>query len=530
MEKSANYQISSQIYARLDSGKREYRLLRFVGGKHELAWELGTHSLVNAPPFYALSHCWGKAEAAKVITLSGHEFLVRPSLYNFLVQMASENRRDWFFIDAICINQDDLSDRSVQVANMGDVYRTATEVIAWIYFDNTFDPRIRMSMTQEQMQDYVRNYQALEKLQQGGDIPLDTRQTWEVLLQLIRQLVVASEYWSRLWVVQELLLAKKLTIQWYSLRFDWENLIELCVDGPIGTAGLSIDGRGNDMEAMRKGGYDEGTLITNNTFQRRSLWHWYKRASEDLHVGRLLSFPDAFQNFSINNCSVIHDNVYALLGISICIVQPDCSLPLLDLYVSTLYQILLSLWSMKPAAVSSASKGSYDVLRGLGLDPMTLRKCGRVLFYAFQIQPFDELIFLATFLVVRRFASEGGSSQAAMESLAAGWVYDSQYVREGRESRGILKKPWYLSENQALKRINKGITKRVDSAMAILRDVGQSDKAMTATAWSGSANDGRTKRVSEWVRWMGGICAQLWDRWTQNEREQTMAEQIDPDL
>lgn len=281
---------------------------------------------------------------------------------------------------------------------------------------------------------------------------------------------------------------------------------------------------------MRKGGYAEGTLDSNNSFQCRSLWNWYTRANEDLHAERLLSFPDAFQNFSINNCSVIHDNVYALLGISVCIIQPDYSLPLLDLYVSTLYQILLSLWSMRPAAVSSASNGPNDVLRGLGLDPTTLRKCGRVLIYAFQIQPFDELIFLATYLVVRRFTIEGSTSDAAIWSLSADWVYDSQYVRDGRKSGSILKKPWYLSENQALKRINKGITKRVDSALDILRDVEQSDKAMTATSWSGSASDGRTKRVSEWVRRMDDICEQLWNRWLQDMRERTMPEQTDPDL
>lgn len=43
------------------------------------------------------------------------------------------------WIDAICINQEDLDERSVQVAIMGDIYRQARRTVIWLgdYMDNS---------------------------------------------------------------------------------------------------------------------------------------------------------------------------------------------------------------------------------------------------------------------------------------------------------------------------------------------------------------------------------------------------------
>ena len=44
--------------------------------------------------------------------------------------MQAEERKDWFFVDALCVNQDDAEELAYQVALMGKVYLGAEEVMA----------------------------------------------------------------------------------------------------------------------------------------------------------------------------------------------------------------------------------------------------------------------------------------------------------------------------------------------------------------------------------------------------------------
>ena len=69
--------------------------------------ELATFDLDDKPQYTALSYCWTRDEPSCMIKINGVDFLVRPHLFTFLQLMAEEQCNDWFFIDAICFNQDD---------------------------------------------------------------------------------------------------------------------------------------------------------------------------------------------------------------------------------------------------------------------------------------------------------------------------------------------------------------------------------------------------------------------------------------
>lgn len=46
------------------------------------------------------------------------------------------------WIDAICINQDDLSERNAQVSVMGRIHQDASSVFAWLDWPDGWDPRL----------------------------------------------------------------------------------------------------------------------------------------------------------------------------------------------------------------------------------------------------------------------------------------------------------------------------------------------------------------------------------------------------
>ncbi|WYZ42175.1 hypothetical protein EsH8_V_001070 [Colletotrichum jinshuiense] len=59
---------------------------------------------------------------------------ITPSLQEFLVEFRRRNLKDvhYLWIDALCINQDDLTERGAQVALMGRIFSSCERTIAWL--------------------------------------------------------------------------------------------------------------------------------------------------------------------------------------------------------------------------------------------------------------------------------------------------------------------------------------------------------------------------------------------------------------
>jgi hypothetical protein len=72
----------------------------------------------------------GTNAAKHAILVDGREFSVSENLHAALMEIRSFHR--FFWIDAICINQEDLVERSQQVALMNAIYRSADSVRAWL--------------------------------------------------------------------------------------------------------------------------------------------------------------------------------------------------------------------------------------------------------------------------------------------------------------------------------------------------------------------------------------------------------------
>ncbi|CAG7565658.1 unnamed protein product [Fusarium equiseti] len=101
---------------------------------------LHTFDLNQCPPYLALSYTWGPAvnnapfspNKRYTITLDGSSFIVQPNLYDALSQLCLSRPGHYLWVDGICINQKDLTERSTQVAIMDHIYNGAFETIVWL--------------------------------------------------------------------------------------------------------------------------------------------------------------------------------------------------------------------------------------------------------------------------------------------------------------------------------------------------------------------------------------------------------------
>lgn len=123
------------IYPTLDKEERQIRVVTVdhVDATGTLNCTLRTISLNSPPVYVALSYVWGTEPAKNIIYVNKQEFKVRDNLYSFLTTIAVEKfLSDPIFVDAICINQANVSERNNQVSLMREVYFCGSKVIAWL--------------------------------------------------------------------------------------------------------------------------------------------------------------------------------------------------------------------------------------------------------------------------------------------------------------------------------------------------------------------------------------------------------------
>jgi hypothetical protein len=82
--------------------------------------------------FYALSYTWGKPDFCHTIICNGSDIKITPNLFDALRHLRLEKRSRTLWIDAICINQNNMDEKSIQVPLMKHIYSQATGVIIWL--------------------------------------------------------------------------------------------------------------------------------------------------------------------------------------------------------------------------------------------------------------------------------------------------------------------------------------------------------------------------------------------------------------
>ncbi|KAE9371102.1 HET-domain-containing protein [Stipitochalara longipes BDJ] len=110
------------------------RLIKLIPGisGDGIECDLAAHHLENIPPYEALSYTWGNPEKAHTISMNGHPFGITENVYTFLKRYRHETESRTLWIDGICINQSDDEEKTAQVKMMGDIYSAASRTVVWL--------------------------------------------------------------------------------------------------------------------------------------------------------------------------------------------------------------------------------------------------------------------------------------------------------------------------------------------------------------------------------------------------------------
>ncbi|KAI9150129.1 Heterokaryon incompatibility protein [Paramyrothecium foliicola] len=202
-------------------GSARTRTIRLIDlypgwGRSPISCRLRPVSLSNNPHYEAISYCWGNAESAKAILCNGKPLSITQNLYDALCQFRKPDRVVTLWADAICINQNDLNEKSEQVPLMNRIYGQAHEVQVWLGAATVDDPRAAnavAAMTQLAraysqcfsipLEDLYDKESSSWTLAMGNDLGKDElAKEWPFIMQLL-----VRPWFMGAWIIQEVALA-----------------------------------------------------------------------------------------------------------------------------------------------------------------------------------------------------------------------------------------------------------------------------------------------------------------------------------
>ncbi|PQE20174.1 Heterokaryon incompatibility protein [Rutstroemia sp. NJR-2017a BBW] len=223
-------------YRPLDTSRREIRLLVLhpaedIFDLFRYSCTLVHVSLDEDPDYEALSYVWGSKANKQKILIDGRQFEVTSNLAEALYHLYDCNTPRKLWVDAICIDQEDISERSHQVQSMTEIYARARNVVVWMgvlgIATQNFLHRVENSEDDDQTPEHLRRWTA-----SGTRIPNNTSAFNEEDLEVLRE-VAQNPWFKRVWVVQEVAVARQVIVQTGRTTISWSafcTALEKCVD------------------------------------------------------------------------------------------------------------------------------------------------------------------------------------------------------------------------------------------------------------------------------------------------------------
>lgn len=201
---------SDRFYSPLQASD-EIRLLELQPAwKGPIRCRIRHKNFSDKPQYEALSYQWGPKEPVRYIFLDGKKFVVRENLWQALGHMRSRFTPRRLWIDAICINQLDHQERNFQVTQMGRIYKQASRVVVWLGKETQDSKLAIRTLGKLDERHYIKRHEEYRCFGERDDEKTiqSTNRKFESIYALL-----TVDYWKRLWIIQEVLMASECLIQ-----------------------------------------------------------------------------------------------------------------------------------------------------------------------------------------------------------------------------------------------------------------------------------------------------------------------------
>lgn len=326
--------------------------------------DLEIYRLDNCPSYEAVSYTWGGEDDDSTCSRPvyvGPYWDVTMQTKNCweMLRFVRPQRRGFrlVWVDALCINQRNLTERSLQVSNMKHIYSAAMQVLVYLGPDvasqlppGTYPRRRRLNELSTAKTKLRAEPDSIIETARGGSVDM----TWQELL--------GRRYFSRLWVVQEVLLSYRTTIRIGNVDF-WTDGMSFSLwkeESPrqrrdawrLSEEATDDEAGGTDSET----GTDDVTWGTDSNWNPEAAWRktaapWLLHASKGAQLK--MTLPELMAMTSSTHCSDPRDRLFGVLGLlnpagNHAALRADYSVSQQHVYIGLFAHLLLNhhLWAV----------------------------------------------------------------------------------------------------------------------------------------------------------------------------------------
>ena len=322
--------------------------------------------LSKKPEYLAVSYTWGPPtyhaaqkgmtnERCCSIICNDRQLSITENLSHFLRKVEDESLYLW--IDAICINQEDVLERNNQVLLMTDIYSNSITTLIWLGEEDEYTaPAARLMKIMGSMDLWdLQRRDPLNQLESGHQ-DLDDQAINESNWTAMRHFLQRS-WFNRIWVLQEVVAAQQVTVMCGEYWFPWKDIVQV---SDYYSSSLYCPQRsfgGEDLQLLLESSTSLRYTVGRVPVAIATLWLLVK---ENQEKDRVRILRGTFMIGRSLLCSDPRDKVYALLGI--CRrsghahnyprrILPDYNKDVVDIYVETTQFLLAESASLFPLSL-----------------------------------------------------------------------------------------------------------------------------------------------------------------------------------
>ena len=353
----------AQVYSRspLPPTSRIIRLIELFPGRRgdPIKCTLRTTNLDGAV-YNALSYVWGDPGVTHAITVNDEEVQVTVNLEKALQYLRLETHSLVYWVDALCINQHDVVEKTHQVGLMGEIYKQCAHAYFWLGGggDEDGDDSETHDEGAQNLHAFLDHFLCEKHIDElPGCSPDDGDQQAVAPWFCAIQKITDSAWWDRLWTVQEAILPDRATVVYGTWRVPWQTLYTV-------TLNITMHERGRCCFKTARSLPD---AVYATMFRFTGRVNGLASVKEDLlrlnyHPGLI----EALRVYREREASDPRDLVFGILGLlarpSVRILKPDYSLPLASVFQLCIEQALLDgKGDLEPLAGAGAGSGKYGL-------------------------------------------------------------------------------------------------------------------------------------------------------------------------
>jgi hypothetical protein len=256
--------------------------------------------------YEALSYTWGEPVNEAEIIVNSITLPVRKNLWEALCNLRGARPRT-LWIDAVCINQDDIPERNDQVQMMRQIYERAQRVTVWL------GPESESSSLAFNFMKFIsadRRKRAMKSEKLDGTAHYSG---FQKELEAVKKLC-QRPYWERLWIVQEVVVSQVAELYCGRDHMSWDDFsrFQKCLE----------DG---DIEADGDDSIQKSLAFNLDQY----------RAYQQTDYSNLI---ELLESFSSSLCFEVRDKIYGLVGLAkdTADFRIDYSRSLFDIFVDVI--------------------------------------------------------------------------------------------------------------------------------------------------------------------------------------------------